>query len=105
RRPPAGRARSARRAGCSPLPPSFPTRRSSDLMSSVPLAQRAGGPDLARGLSLLGIALANMVGWLRGREWTVLLKQREGTGLDRTDRQSTRLNSSHVSISYAASCL
>ncbi|HEX7351738.1 DUF418 domain-containing protein [Brachybacterium sp.] len=53
-------------------------------MSSVPLAQRAGGPDLARGLSLLGIALANMVGWLHGREWTVLLKQREGTGLDRT---------------------
>lgn len=54
------------------------------VMSSVPLAQRAGGPDLARGLSLLGIALANMVGWLHGREWTVLLKQREGTGLDRT---------------------
>lgn len=52
-------------------------------MTSVPLARRAGGPDLARGLSLLGIALANMVGWLHGREWTVLLKQREGTGLDR----------------------
>lgn len=51
---------------------------------SVPLARRAGGPDLARGLSLLGIALANMVGWLHGREWTVLLKQTEATALDRT---------------------
>src|SRR5699024_10650381 len=54
------------------------------VMSSVPLAPRAGGPDLARRLSLLGIALADIVGWLHGREWTVLLKQREGTGLDRT---------------------
>ncbi|MDN5900646.1 MAG: DUF418 domain-containing protein [Brachybacterium sp.] len=54
------------------------------MTSSVPLARRAGGPDLARGLSLLGIALANMVGWLHGQQWTVLLKQREATGLDRT---------------------
>lgn len=53
-------------------------------MTSVPLARRAGGPDLARGISLLGIALANMVGWLHGEQWTVLLKQREATGLDRT---------------------
>lgn len=53
-------------------------------MTSLPLARRAAGPDLARGLSLLGIALANMVGWLHGREWTVLLKQQGGTGLDRT---------------------
>lgn len=52
-------------------------------MSSLPLARRAGGPDLARGLSLLGIAVANMVGWLHGREWTVLLKQQGGTGPDR----------------------
>lgn len=53
-------------------------------MTSLPLARRAAGPDLARGLSLLGIALANMVGWLHGRGWTVLLKQQDGTGLDRT---------------------
>ncbi|WP_394215125.1 DUF418 domain-containing protein [Brachybacterium vulturis] len=53
------------------------------MTTSVPLVRRAGGPDLARGVSLLGIALANMVGWLHGQEWTVLLKQREGTGLDR----------------------
>lgn len=52
-------------------------------MTSLPLARRAGGPDLARGISLLGIALANMVGWLHGREWTVLLKQQDATGADR----------------------
>ncbi|AXK44386.1 DUF418 domain-containing protein [Brachybacterium saurashtrense] len=52
-------------------------------MTSLPLARRAAGPDLARGLSLLGIALANMVGWLHGREWTVLCKQQDGTGADR----------------------
>ena len=52
-------------------------------MTSVPLARRAGGPDLARGLALLGIALANTVGWLHGSQWTVLLKQLDATALDR----------------------
>ncbi|WP_341854753.1 hypothetical protein [Brachybacterium sp. GPGPB12] len=35
------------------------------MTSSVPLDARAGGPDLARGIALLGIALANLVGWSR----------------------------------------
>lgn len=52
-------------------------------VASVPLAERAGGPDLARGLALLGIAMANTIGWLRGTEWTVLLKQADATGADR----------------------
>lgn len=52
--------------------------------SPVPLAERALGPDLARGTALLGIALANLVGWLHGRPWTVLLKQAEAAPLDRT---------------------
>lgn len=52
-------------------------------MTSVPLARRADGPDLARGLALLGIALANTVGWLHGEQWTVLVKQVDATGLDR----------------------
>ena len=51
--------------------------------ASVPLSQRAGGPDLARGIALLGIGLANIVGWLHGVEWTVLLKQSETTVIDR----------------------
>lgn len=50
----------------------------------VPLDARAGGPDLARGLALLGIGLANTVGWLHGRDWTVLLKQQDTGALDRT---------------------
>ncbi|GAA1484246.1 DUF418 domain-containing protein [Brachybacterium fresconis] len=50
---------------------------------SVPLSRRAGGPDLARGLALLGIALANTVGWLHGSTWTVLLKQQDATAWDR----------------------
>ena len=53
------------------------------MTTSVPLAQRAGGPDLARGLALLGIALANLVGWLHGSAWTVLLKQAAAGPADR----------------------
>ena len=52
-------------------------------MTSVPLSRRAGGPDLARGLALLGIALANTVGWLHGSQWTVLVKQLDASALDR----------------------
>lgn len=51
--------------------------------TSVALAERAGGPDLARGLALLGIAMANTIGWLHGTEWTVLLKQADATVADR----------------------
>jgi uncharacterized membrane protein YeiB len=51
--------------------------------TSVPLEQRAGGPDLARGIALLGIALANLVGWLHGPAWTVLLKQEDAGPADR----------------------
>src|SRR5690606_39535786 len=32
-------------------------------------------------------------------------KRTQGTGYDRQDRKSTRLNSSHVKISYAVFCL
>lgn len=53
-------------------------------MTSVPLARRAGGLDLARGAALLGIALANTVGWLYGEQWTVLVKQADTTALDRS---------------------
>lgn len=52
-------------------------------MTSVPLDRRAGGPDLARGIALLGIALANTVGWLHGSRQVVLVKQLDATGLDR----------------------
>lgn len=58
--------------------------RAASAPSSMPLAERAGGPDLARGLAILGIGLANIVGWLHGRPWTVLLKQADAAPVDRT---------------------
>src|SRR5207249_12215477 len=73
---------------------SFPTRRSSDL---APLSRRR---------------------WCRSRRyapsrrlWSQLPRRRRArrwrrrTPLPRRDRKSTRLNSSHVSISYAVFCL
>lgn len=52
-------------------------------MTSVPLSRRAGGLDLARGLALLGIALANTVGWIHGEQWTALVKQADTAAWDR----------------------
>src|SRR5699024_11861949 len=63
---------------------SFPTRRSSDL-GVAELLDR-GGP-------------------LRGRVLDPCLQLVAGDALQARDRKSTRLNSSHVSISYAVFCL
>ncbi|GAA1721784.1 DUF418 domain-containing protein [Brachybacterium phenoliresistens] len=52
-------------------------------VAAVPLGERAVGPDLARGAALLGIALANTVGWMYGGAWTALVKQRDAGALDR----------------------
>src|SRR5690606_41722379 len=85
---------------------SFPTRRSSDLLTG-----NIHFPFEELGFAFFGIALPT---WFyegdavltetlysnggRGRipSWTINL---------RADRKSTRLNSSHVKISYAVSCL
>src|SRR5690606_42089439 len=75
---------------------SFPTRRSSDLFDllavlqcrpAAPLDLRERGLELAAGL----FDLADGAGLDAGREKA-------------TDRKSTRLNSSHVKISYAVFC-
>src|SRR5699024_12870882 len=68
--------------------PSFPTRRSSDL--AVP---RPGPSRHQRALAGVRRARADRRRHGRQRELVVL------------DRKSTRLNSSHVSISYAVFCL
>src|SRR5690606_41530892 len=71
--------------------PSFPTRRSSDLALGAREVGRER-PDAGRMiLGVLGVGVD-----LR------LLDQLEADGLD---RKSTRLNSSHVKISYAVFCL
>src|SRR5207302_11318012 len=67
---------------------SFPTRRSSELAS----APAASAPKFAVHFSS------------RKSGWLVRRADRERAALD-ADRKSTRLNSSHVKISYAVFCL
>src|SRR5690606_39396836 len=88
------------RCGHRPHLPSFPTRRSSDLgacrwvsrpsvtIRSSRRQTRSRGPLLPRRL-----LPACLIGTLRA------------TTRDAGDRKSTRLNSSHVKISYAVFCL
>src|SRR5688500_19363775 len=75
-----------------------PTRRSSDLhwRASKPLRLR---PNHGCGSSLAG----------RGADWLYWKQDRgrrgTGNGKGSKDRKSTRLNSSHLVISYAVFCL
>src|SRR5699024_12503751 len=75
---------------------SFPTRRSSDLPSE---SRRRAGADCSprRATPSLGCLNHDLIVSLRIRT--------EPRPVLRTDRKSTRLNSSHVSISYAVFCL
>src|SRR5699024_12730738 len=79
---------------------SFPTRRSSDLniyeckIDSVPRCQRKSPFCTISSISFLGQG----TGFVCNRR----IEKNEAR---RTDRKSTRLNSSHVSISYAVFCL
>src|SRR5690606_41604065 len=91
--------------------PSFPTRRSSDLsVARVPLPARLIPPVLRRlgrkdedGLPANAIAAPLPAGagaaYVLGDSMVLVA---DGGG---RDRKSTRLNSSHVKISYAVFCL
>src|SRR5207253_9442526 len=91
--------------------PSFPTRRSSDLdLAAVELDDLAGDREAEAGASLAARRLRAPL--LVGREQlrqVVLRDPLAGVGDRdddrRVDRKSTRLNSSHVAISYAVFCL
>src|SRR5436305_11200895 len=75
---------------------SFPTRRSSDL-SSTRTTQR--GPTTYRHLREQWVRL-------RGRRNSVPVVRVQSSSMEPSgDRKSTRLNSSHVRISYAVFCL
>src|SRR5699024_12133388 len=84
-------------------PPSFPTRRSSDLVDLLvgeAVAVALGADDVhdVEGFDGGGCRLGHGV--------LLEVGSRPRTGrAGRGDRKSTRLNSSHVSISYAAFCL
>src|SRR5699024_12776509 len=77
---------------------SFPTRRSSDLIlkdlcqkADVPLQFYANRSDELGGSTLGNIAMSQV--------------SMNSVDIGLPDRKSTRLNSSHVSISYAVFCL
>src|SRR5207249_11505928 len=77
---------------------SFPTRRSSDLIGPGTVVQRGdtlevSGPQAA--VERLAPLVGRMIHPTEDTDFIVL----------GTDRKSTRLNSSHVSISYAVFCL
>src|SRR5690606_41591539 len=82
---------------------SFPTRRSSDLGGGSALVEALPPslslPDLAETTRLLLAAGAPI------EEINVLRKHMSRVKGGRLDRKSTRLNSSHVKISYAVFCL
>src|SRR5699024_12328254 len=89
-----------------PSLPSSPTRRSSDL-------------ELPNATLIDATALVNWQRILKSGEEVAFIRKAAGIsakivrtaidlarpGLRKKDRKSTRLNSSHVSISYAVSCL
>src|SRR5699024_12668220 len=86
--------------------PSFPTRRSSDLAAHDLL-----GDALVRGGELSGRARRKLSGLGLRRDLLLQARLERVVGIltlllvGDLDRKSTRLNSSHVSISYAVFCL
>src|SRR5690606_40519108 len=86
---------------------SFPTRRSSDLAADFQC--RPDAPSAARRRAKLGSALAAVCAGrvlATGLSAVVVVASTSAvSGAESGDRKSTRLNSSHVKISYAAFCL
>src|SRR5699024_12531737 len=83
-------------------PHSFPTRRSSDLSEVL-----GGKRDVAQEVRIPGPdQIIICCGQGRERRLRVPVPRRSNVhGVGDRDRKSTRLNSSHVSISYAVFCL
>src|SRR5205814_8584812 len=90
-------------------PPSFPTRRSSDLEQAEREPQDGVAPDLGRCGIDDRLARQQVRSCEAADELLLLLDRRvERVGerhAARRDRKSTRLNSSHLGISYAVFCL
>src|SRR5207245_4987044 len=96
------------------LPHSFPTRRSSDLIFVLNKSDREGADRLEEQLhAMLSMAMPKLDrssasgenGWHPPVVRTVATENKGIEKLaDAIDRKSTRLNSSHGSISYAVFC-
>src|SRR5690606_40232325 len=86
---------------------SFPTRRSSDLGLLGDLRYGRTAHSLALALSLYGVTLHTIApgGLEMPANITLELRERGMEVVEHEDRKSTRLNSSHVKISYAVFCL
>src|SRR5207302_6674507 len=86
---------------------SFPTRRSSDLASS----SACGSWSRSTALRASTLAATSIPLWPMGEPTAATFCQlcpglpEAKQTVDRPDRKSTRLNSSHVKISYAVFCL
>src|SRR5690606_42016957 len=82
---------------------SFPTRRSSDLVHAEVLMRNVEKAGIRRVRARLPVLCSRR----RGADLPshLPLERRLLAHVVRTDRKSTRLNSSHVKISYAVFCL
>src|SRR5690606_41954087 len=90
--------------------PSFPTRRSSDLMHAPAIGQRPGRVRIVAGSRLRCLGLLRTQQESGGGDGEVgmgrgCVAMQELVQVPVQDRKSTRLNSSHVKISYAVFCL
>src|SRR5690606_39738705 len=97
---------------CPPALPSFPTRRSSDLLRAVAEAREEHAHLLAGRVLRLVEDDERVVERAPAHErerrhldLPALLELLGALEIEHVDRKSTRLNSSHVKISYAVFCL
>src|SRR5207248_10114175 len=82
----------------------FPTRRSSDLFPKTLRTQYSAQYNLTVKRELPGEILLQ-VGYVGSQGHRLLAIHDENAANAQTDRKSTRLNSSHRTISYAVFCL
>src|SRR5690606_40539354 len=90
------------RSGAHRALPSFPTRRSSDLAGALDLLG-SGGRGRPGPVHLVGAAASHIQ--IHPGSGERVGERSEPLPLPDLDRKSTRLNSSHVKISYAVFCL
>src|SRR5690606_41749482 len=86
---------------------SFPTRRSSDLRREAALREEIQPLAVARehrGTAFVAVAAQHGLATVGARDQQQLCTRAVAVR-PRQDRKSTRLNSSHVKISYAVFCL